>query len=511
MSIFERGDVINSYTIVKLLGHSPNRYSFLATKTLFDPSTGGEMVKSYSLKAMELSSPQVEQVLKTESQLLVEISSNPSSNKFIPITHEYFTHTIVENIENLPPRTIHYLVTATDFINGQSLHEIILEQESQPFSPYQIIQIMSQLSEAVDYIHSYGIAHQNIKPTNIILDSSDSRYKLVDLTSMCSKDVSSSCPSNVGTIYYTPPELLVQKPPTQFKYRLGHDMWSLGVTFFSIANLGQDYMNFTSHESQLLAKEIQLLPANKSRNTFAPINGIIDVLLEKDPAKRPNAPQLVVLVYKARPFCTVGGIEYDRVESQAILSSLDINIDINSDDYSLCSSLNAFMEKCNIKEKDYDRSSMVKIAKVMGINFDNDISSRELCKTITTGLNEKKKEFSSRVTNDLLKTLEFISALDVKEKSEKIQQIIKELQQDYIETFTEAKNLGLVDIKMLESRRKEATHTAIVYSQTVGEGYAKMYAQLANRITQVILNINPEANVNGIPLDAFQSKSLDPR
>lgn len=509
MTIFDRKDVVNGYTIEKLLGENPNRYSYLASKTLFDPSTGMPTIKSYTLKVVEIINPKVEQLLKIEGELLVDISSHPSSNKFIPIIHEYFIHTIVETIPDVPPRTIHYFVTVSDFINGKSLQEIILDQGNKgPFNSYTLLNIISQIAEAVDYIHSYGIAHQNIKPSNIILDSLDSRYKLIDLSSMCSSRVSNECPSNVGTVYYTPPELLVPGPPTDFSYRLSHDMWSLGVTFYTLSNLGQDYMNFTSHDPTQLSKEIQLLSVNPSRNSYQPINGIIAVLLNKNPIERPNSSQLCILIYNARPLCIVNETEYDRIEAKAALTSLGINIDLDTDDLSLCEVLTAFVDKCTIVNTDFSRGKLLELAGILGIDTKDSISSKNLCNLIKTGLTDKKDEYSKRVTKDIIRSLEFVSALNYKKRSEKVMELIKNLQKDYITTFTEAKKLDLIDIKLLEARRKEATHNAIVYAQTVNVDYAKMYAEFASRITQVILNVNPEANVNGVPLDAFQKNSL---
>lgn len=79
------------------------------------------------------------------------------------------------------------------------------------------------------YLHSYGIAHRDIKLENILLveDSDDSPIKLVDfgLSKMLGPSETASDP--YGTLAYVAPEVLMQKP-----YRFKGDVWSLGIIIY---------------------------------------------------------------------------------------------------------------------------------------------------------------------------------------------------------------------------------------------------------------------------------------
>lgn len=73
-------------------------------------------------------------------------------------------------------RKHHYLVM--DYISGQDLHEILLQQGG-PLAEKQVLDWMRQLLEILHYIHTQGIVHRDIKPANLKLRE-DGRLLLVD-------------------------------------------------------------------------------------------------------------------------------------------------------------------------------------------------------------------------------------------------------------------------------------------------------------------------------------------
>ncbi|KAK8883172.1 hypothetical protein M9Y10_045820 [Tritrichomonas musculus] len=84
---------------------------------------------------------------------------------------------------------------------------------------------------AVHYIHFQRIAHQDIKPENILRDE-DGTIKLVDFGSavFVSEGVKKISSGLIGTYAYTPPEKLTEESYDPF---LG-DIWSLGATLYTM-------------------------------------------------------------------------------------------------------------------------------------------------------------------------------------------------------------------------------------------------------------------------------------
>ena len=97
-----------------------------------------------------------------------------------------------------------------------------------------MLQMMHQSAAALRQLHYSNIAHQDIKPSNILLFT-DGLAKLADLGR--SFDRSAASPHDhcivPGDIGYAPPELLLGDAPADWKRRrLGCDLYLLGSLFF---------------------------------------------------------------------------------------------------------------------------------------------------------------------------------------------------------------------------------------------------------------------------------------
>ncbi|KAG8798543.1 hypothetical protein FRC17_007393, partial [Serendipita sp. 399] len=89
------------------------------------------------------------------------------------------------------------------------------------------------LSSAIEFLHSRGVVHNDIKPANILL-SGDDTPKFVDFGFADQYDLESSDAFHSSLAYGTPEYLSPERAKGQVHDTRKSDVWSLGITFFEI-------------------------------------------------------------------------------------------------------------------------------------------------------------------------------------------------------------------------------------------------------------------------------------
>lgn len=161
-----------------------------------------------------------------------------------------------------------YLVM--EFVDGINLREAI---SAGRLPADEVLQIVQQVCEALQFAHDQGVVHRDIKPENILLDQRG-RVKIADfglakLNADPQTPVSLTGTQQVlGTFNYMAPEQL--EKPGSVDHRA--DIYSLGVVLY-----------------ELLTGELPLgrfpLPGEKQAK-FAPLDQIVVRTLEKEPQRR---------------------------------------------------------------------------------------------------------------------------------------------------------------------------------------------------------------------------------
>lgn len=118
-----------------------------------------------------------------------------------------------------------YLVL--ELVKGKELFEHV--SKFGPLKERQAAQILYQVCSAVQYLHSKGISHRDIKTENIMIDS-DFNAKLIDFGLARDFSVSEDkmLETFCGSPSYTAPELLEKK---RYDGKMV-DVWCLGVALY---------------------------------------------------------------------------------------------------------------------------------------------------------------------------------------------------------------------------------------------------------------------------------------
>lgn len=154
----------------------------------------------------------------------------------------------------------------------------------------QIIHILKDVLNGLDYLHSKNKIHRDVKAANILLNEYGVA-KLGDFGVSEPFDSSARKRSINGTLLWLPPEVINQDP----NYGPVIDIWSLGITIIEMAEGEPPYNKM---EEKLALKEIANL--EKPSPTFNDSNkwsqGLINFLslcLDKDSSRRKNAHELL--------------------------------------------------------------------------------------------------------------------------------------------------------------------------------------------------------------------------
>ena len=132
-----------------------------------------------------------------------------------------------------------YIYIIQEFVPGKALFEVLLSME---MSEDECKLISFQLLDLLDYLHTQGTIHCDIKPENIIYDRSTHKVYLLDFGSAKKFGASSQCITG-GTIGYFAPEVIQTASGTS----AASDVWAMGVLLFTLLSRHPPFFSDTKY------------------------------------------------------------------------------------------------------------------------------------------------------------------------------------------------------------------------------------------------------------------------
>ncbi|KAF8473569.1 kinase-like domain-containing protein [Kalaharituber pfeilii] len=116
------------------------------------------------------------------------------------------------------------------------------------FEDYDVRYYIFELLKALDFSHSKGIMHRDVKPHNVMIDHEKRELRLIDWGLAEFYHQGTQYNVRVASRYFKGPELLVDF--REYDYSL--DLWSLGAMFASMIFRKEPFFHGTSNSDQLV-------------------------------------------------------------------------------------------------------------------------------------------------------------------------------------------------------------------------------------------------------------------
>lgn len=172
---------------------------------------------------------------------------------------------------------------AMPLVPAGSLKELL--ERRGPLSPAEAERYLAPIAEALDYAHSRGILHRDVKPANILLRE-DGRPQLADFGIAKAIEAGQTpgltqAGGGIGTPEYMAPEQIEGRAEPR------SDLYALGIALYQMLSGQLPYDGATPYEVAVKQISTPLPPLRRLRPDLAPaIETVMARALAKDPAAR---------------------------------------------------------------------------------------------------------------------------------------------------------------------------------------------------------------------------------
>ncbi|CAG0916672.1 unnamed protein product [Notodromas monacha] len=218
-----------------------------------------------------------------------------------------------------------HLSICMEYCSGGSIMD--LYRVTGPLSEKQIAFVCRETLRGLEYLHSRGKMHRDIKGANILI-TEEGDAKLADFgVSAQITDTFCKRKSFIGTPFWMAPEVAAVEKKGGYNHLC--DIWAVGITAIEMAELDPPYAELHPMRALfIMSKRSFKPPTLKNKEKWSSdFRDFIKVALKKDPKKRPPAEHLlqhkfvtgyltkalmVELLQKARALPVHGGINGDH-------------------------------------------------------------------------------------------------------------------------------------------------------------------------------------------------------
>ncbi len=174
-----------------------------------------------------------------------------------------------------------------DLVRGGSLRKL-LNAAGGTLLPAEVARIGAGIADALHSVHLAGFVHRDVKPENVLMDSSTPRLTDFGISKMANASKVGRSTMLAGTPYYVAPELVDGKDVSP-----AADLYSLGIVLYELCCGVTPFVGDSVF--QVLRDHCEKAPG-RPNSVPDELWDVIANLLHKNPAARPRSAELVSAV-----------------------------------------------------------------------------------------------------------------------------------------------------------------------------------------------------------------------
>ncbi|CAK8563046.1 unnamed protein product [Lathyrus sativus] len=174
----------------------------------------------------------------------------------------------------------------TEYMAGGSLRKYLQQQGPHSVPPKQVLELALDIARGMQYLHSQGILHRDLKSENLLLDE-DMCVKVADFGISCLESQTGSAKGFTGTYRWMAPEMIREKRHTKKV-----DVYSFAIVLWELITGLTPFDNMTPEQAAYAVTHKNARPPLPSDCPLA-FSHLIKRCWSSNPNKRPHFVEIV--------------------------------------------------------------------------------------------------------------------------------------------------------------------------------------------------------------------------
>ncbi|KAF6173216.1 hypothetical protein GIB67_026911 [Kingdonia uniflora] len=179
----------------------------------------------------------------------------------------------------------------TEYMSQGTLRMYLNKKLPYSLSTETILRLALDISRGMQYLHSQGVIHRDLKSSNLLLNE-DMRVKVADFGTSCLETQCRESKGNMGTYRWMAPEMIKEKP-----YTKKVDVYSFGIVFWELTTALLPFQGMTPVQAAFAVSEKNERPQLPD-NCQPGLANLIKLCWSSNPSKRPDFSYIVSVLEK---------------------------------------------------------------------------------------------------------------------------------------------------------------------------------------------------------------------